>query len=160
VISGERQSFHGLDELITFYQCGGGDSSTNEADDDDTILLETPLEGGGPPPPDTRRHGRTNLLHRATREGNVDIVLELTRDSARSLDARNEEGMTATHIAASLGFDEILSLLLEAGAHVNAKDSEGNTPLHVINKGLLKYLIRKMRNVFFNCNCILYSTPA
>ena len=49
----------GLEMLIAYYQ-------------EDAQGLSTRLNEmckGQPPPPDTRRHGRTNLLHRATKEG-------------------------------------------------------------------------------------------
>jgi ankyrin repeat protein len=34
-------------------------------------------------------------------------------------------------LAASLGYNHICKILLDAGAHVNATDLEGNTPLHL-----------------------------
>jgi len=58
----EGNVVHGLDELIKYYQ------SLPPSDDEDSILLKKPLLLG-PPPAECRRHGRTNLLHRATREG-------------------------------------------------------------------------------------------
>ncbi|OHT09138.1 hypothetical protein TRFO_22155 [Tritrichomonas foetus] len=49
---------------------------------------------------------------------------------------QNIKGETALHIAAKLGFHEIISYLLEQGANVYACDNKGNTPLHfaVVNK--------------------------
>lgn len=110
-----------------------------------------------PPPPDCRRHGRTNLLHRATKEGqcrwgvffdmkvkvmrffrraflpagSIEIVLEMLRCGHRSIDAKNEDGQTAAHLAAMHGLNSILSILIRAGTNVNAKDSDSCTPLHV-----------------------------
>jgi len=51
----------------------------------------------------------------------------------RNLDAKNEQGQTAVHIASIKGSDEILRVLIKAGANVNAKDCSDYTPLHVIN---------------------------
>ena len=49
---------------------------------------------------------------------------------------QNVQGETGLHIAAKLGYDEILSYLIEKGSNVHACDNHGNTPLHyaVTNK--------------------------
>ncbi|CAD5215903.1 unnamed protein product [Bursaphelenchus xylophilus] len=39
-------------------------------------------------------------------------------------------GATALHVAASKGYNKLISLLVQAGADVNARDFEGWTPLH------------------------------
>lgn len=64
--------------------------------------------------------------------GSTEIVLEMVRCGHRSLDAKNEEGQTAAHLAAVGGLNQILSILIKAGTNVNAKDSSSCTPLHVI----------------------------
>jgi tyrosine-protein kinase len=56
------QVTHGLDELIRHYQ------GPNSINDDDILLQKGIIKSSLPP--DSRRHGRTNLLHRATKEGN------------------------------------------------------------------------------------------
>jgi tyrosine-protein kinase len=56
----------------------------------------------------------------------------MVRCGHRSLDAKNEEGQTAAHLAAIGGSNAILSILIRAGTNVNAKDSASKTPLHVI----------------------------
>ena len=82
------------------------------------------------PPLDSRRHGRCNLLHRAAREGNLTVVSELLRSGYRSIDAKNEAGQTAVHLAASLDARDVLKLLIDGGGNVNIKDDEDMTPLH------------------------------
>lgn len=52
----DETTIHGLDTLIEYYQEGNRGLET---------VLRNPCKGA-PPPHDTRRHGRTNLLHRAT----------------------------------------------------------------------------------------------
>ena len=52
----DEKTIHGLDTLIEYYQ-----EESHGLD----IKLQKPLKGVSPPH-DTRRHGRTNLLHRAT----------------------------------------------------------------------------------------------
>lgn len=116
----EGPIIHGLEVLINHYQ-------------DDAQGLSTKLSKmckGQPPPHDTRRHGRTNLLHRATREGDITVVGELLKSGYHNLDAKNQGGQTAVHLASIIGQNEILIMLLQAGANVNILDSSGLTPLH------------------------------
>lgn len=121
-----REPCHGLDELIKTLQCS---TSPDDVDDDDIVLQKPVIKCL--PPAEVRRHGRTNLLHRATKEGGIRIVAEMIGCKNRSIDAKNEEGQTAVHLASMNGFTEILRLFIKAGANVNAKDSSSCTPLHV-----------------------------
>ncbi|XP_054269206.1 tyrosine-protein kinase Shark [Macrosteles quadrilineatus] len=118
---------HGLETLIELYQRSGEMLVTT---------LTTPLKKD-PPPHDSRRHGRTNLLHRATKEGNYTVASELLKCGYRSLEAKNEEGQTAVHLASRLGKNDILEKLINSGIAsncleklVNCRDSDGYTPLH------------------------------
>ncbi|XP_013774828.1 tyrosine-protein kinase shark-like [Limulus polyphemus] len=116
----EGPVMHGLEVLIDYYQ--------KKADGLVTQLRV--MCKAQPPPPDTRQHGRSNLLHRATQEGDVMVVGELLKSCYRSLDAKNQEGQSAMHLACINGNNEILDMLLDAGANVNIKDAKGLTPLH------------------------------
>ncbi|KAG8285440.1 hypothetical protein J6590_080153 [Homalodisca vitripennis] len=97
-----------------------------------------------PPPHDSRRHGRTNLLHRATKEGNYTVASELLKCGYRSLEAKNEEGQTAVHLACRLGINNILEKLINSGITtncleklVNCRDTDGYTPLHLLLESVL-----------------------
>uniref|UniRef100_A0A0K8TI66 Tyrosine-protein kinase n=1 Tax=Lygus hesperus TaxID=30085 RepID=A0A0K8TI66_LYGHE len=114
----ENPIVHGLETLIEYYQ-----DPTNDLGLTDPVIKD-------PPPHDTRRHGRTNLLHRATKNGNFTVVSELLKCGYRSLEAKDEMGQTAVHLASILGEDVILEKLIESGATVNCRDQAGNTPLH------------------------------
>ena len=59
------------------------------------------------------------------------MVSELLRSGYRSIDAKNESGQTAIHLAAILNRIEILRLLIQGGGNVNIKDDADLTPLHV-----------------------------
>ncbi|XP_001602126.1 tyrosine-protein kinase Shark [Nasonia vitripennis] len=116
----DETTIHGLETLIEYYQ---------KENDRLVTILQTPIRGL-PPPHDTRRHGRMNLLHRATIQKNYTIVSELLKCGYRSLDAKNQLGQTAVHLAAIDGADEILSKLIQNNASVNCRDTAGYTPLH------------------------------
>uniref|UniRef100_A0A1B6K422 SH2 domain-containing protein n=2 Tax=Homalodisca liturata TaxID=320908 RepID=A0A1B6K422_9HEMI len=118
---------HGLETLIDMYQRSADCLVTK---------LTVPIKKD-PPPHDSRRHGRTNLLHRATKEGNYTVASELLKCGYRSLEAKNEEGQTAVHLACRLGINNILEKLINSGITtncleklVNCRDTDGYTPLH------------------------------
>lgn len=111
---------HGLEMLIELYKKNPEGLSSK---------LGNPCRGK-PPPADCRINGKTNLLHRATREGDLKIVSELLKSGYRNIDAKNTEGQTAVHVASILGNSDIIAALLEAGANAAIRDSRGLTPLH------------------------------
>ncbi|KAK0083927.1 hypothetical protein PV325_007928 [Microctonus aethiopoides] len=128
----KETTIHGLDTLVEYYQ-------------ENSHGLEIKLRNackGTLPPADTRRHGQTNLLHRATLQGNYTIVSGLVADTYRSLDAKNELGQTAVHLAAKNGIDDILTKLIESKASVNCRDSAGYTPLHYACRSNLPNTVR------------------
>lgn len=46
-----------------------------------------------------------------------------------------QKGRTALHIAAASGNEDIISILIENGSILNAKDKRGDRPLHVATSG-------------------------
>lgn len=113
---------HGLESLIEYYMENRGVLAEG-------LVLKEPVKGEQPPP-DTRRHGHTNLLHRATSHGNYTIVKELLKTGYKH-DTKNDEGQTAVHLASLNGKDDILRKLISHGAGINTRDTAGYTPLHV-----------------------------
>ncbi|PSN45883.1 Tyrosine-protein kinase HTK16 [Blattella germanica] len=124
----EQTITHGLETLIEHYQ----------EDAHGLVTRLTKVCKKDPPPHDSRRHGRTNLLHRATKE----VVSELLKCGYRSLEAKNQEGQTAVHLASRMGKDDILKKLIESGANINCRDTAGYTPLHYACQSNLPSTVR------------------
>lgn len=61
----------------------------------------------------------------------VTLLLELGSDAA----AATPSGQTALHGAASMWEDEVIQLLVDHGADVNAEDRRGRTPLYLVENG-------------------------
>lgn len=118
----DRPPIHGLDSLVDHYKKTSSSGLVTQ--------LATFVRGVAPPP-DSRSHGKTNLLHRATKEGDYTVVSELLKCGYRNFDAKNQEGLTAVHLACRCGSEQLLAKLIACGANVNCRDSMGNTPLHV-----------------------------
>jgi len=112
---------HGLDELIEYYKS----HSSNLCTKLDKFVKK------GPPPTQFCRLGKANLLHRATKHNNLEVVKQILT-TTYSLDSKDENGMTAIHLAAyNKVSPEILKMLIDKGAAVMCRDSIGNTALHV-----------------------------
>ncbi|KHD88127.1 MAG: hypothetical protein OM95_11355 [Bdellovibrio sp. ArHS] len=88
------------------------------------------------------RHGATPLIP-AAEKGHVEVVRELVQTKI-DLDHRNQLGWTALMEAVVLGdgsvrYQEVVRILLEAGADPNISDVDGITPLaHARRKKLHK----------------------
>ncbi|GAA6077549.1 unconventional myosin-XVI-like, partial [Tachysurus ichikawai] len=54
--------------------------------------------------------------------------------SGANVNQRNEDGVTLLHIACASGYREVVDLLLENGADVQATDNSYWTPLHLAAK--------------------------
>lgn len=121
----DQTPIHGLDSLIEHYR--------EDANGLITQLLH--VVKGDAPPHDSRSHGRTNLLHRATRESNTkdgySTVIAILESRNYNIDAKSQDGQTAMHLACCHGTEEIIRKFIDCGANVNCRDKDGNTPLHV-----------------------------
>ncbi|KAJ3104271.1 hypothetical protein HDU96_008989 [Phlyctochytrium bullatum] len=83
---------------------------------------------------EARVNGETPLLSMTKDDCVPARALKILLDWVADTEARNEDGYTALHIAASKGQTECIQVLLDAGADINAPDWEGNTPLGLATK--------------------------
>ena len=62
----------------------------------------------------------------------TDIDLDIERFQGHcDINLRNARGQTALSLAISEAFTDMIELLIEHGADVNADDNDGDTPLHL-----------------------------
>ena len=72
-----------------------------------------------------------SLVHRAAREGHVDVIRALVGDYGLDADGRTESGETPLYRAAREGHvDVIRALVGDYGADVNGRTESGETPLY------------------------------
>ncbi len=62
-------------------------------------------------------------------KGFTEKAATLIQGNANIVQKKNNQGCTALHIAAKKGYVDLVKLILSNGANINAKDSEGYTPL-------------------------------
>ena len=87
---------------------------------------------GAAPPGDC--HAETYPLHEAARAGDLDAVNHLITVHMADVNATTSYGDTPLHYATGdgtgVGHVPVVSVLIAAGANVNAKEDEGQVPLH------------------------------
>ncbi|XP_017049477.1 tyrosine-protein kinase Shark [Drosophila ficusphila] len=137
----QTKILHGLDTLVDYYQQAANGLPTK---------LTVPLIRDAPPH-NTRSHGVSNLLHRATSKNEGKVVFELLKCGYRNFDAKNQDGQTALHLAALNADEDILKNLLNAKVQVNSSDSYGYQPLHYAARSkpasFIRILIAAQANV-------------
>ncbi|XP_024287257.1 NF-kappa-B inhibitor alpha isoform X2 [Oncorhynchus tshawytscha] len=80
-----------------------------------------------------QERGGNTPLHLAVRELRQDCVREITSNcqSTDYLHVTNYSGVSALHLAVQRGKEDIISMLIDAGANVNQRDQgSGRSPLH------------------------------
>ena len=70
-------------------------------------------------------------LHVAVQFGHIEIVQRLLKAKNLEIDATDQQGMTALHIAISRGYDGICRYLINNGASININTKQGHTCLHL-----------------------------
>mmetsp|Transcript_60427 Transcript_60427/g.112214 ORF Transcript_60427/g.112214 Transcript_60427/m.112214 type:complete len:458 (-) Transcript_60427:16-1389(-) len=75
---------------------------------------------------------KSNLLHVAAREGQVELLglLVTLPEFLGMINLQDKARRTPLHLAAAIGHDEVVALLLRCGAHRDPMDDSCWTPLH------------------------------
>ena len=82
-----------------------------------------------------QEHAIKYPLETAVRSGNLPAIKAMIEEGSQDVNAQSEyhcwcsDWWTPLHLAALYGQPKVMRLLVEAGANVDAYDSEGNTPL-------------------------------
>lgn len=69
------------------------------------------------------------MLMYASNEGDVDGINELLQESVEIVNFRDTDNRTPLHVAACQGYVDVVEMLIENGAEIDAKDRWGSTPL-------------------------------
>lgn len=56
----------------------------------------------------------------------------------------NQRGQAALHIAAELGHDDVVDILLDNNAFVNVRNKHGMTPLHLASKKGFNTIVKQL----------------
>jgi tyrosine-protein kinase shark len=128
LISDSGPQIAGIESVIHYYQ---------QRADGLACVLSSDYVQGQPPPIAARRIGVTNTLHRASKQGNFEIAKKILSSETvlnrPDVNGKDSYGSTALHEASYFGHDDIVRLLIKAGAHVFARDTHGATALHRVN---------------------------
>lgn len=98
-----------------------------------TVMKDDP-----PPIPPKKATAEQRLLLQAAKRNDMNEVDRLVRNLENPDGVDNDNGYTALHYASQNGNSEMVELLLDSGADVNAKDTLGNTPLFYANAKRVK----------------------
>uniref|UniRef100_A0A915HN46 Uncharacterized protein n=1 Tax=Romanomermis culicivorax TaxID=13658 RepID=A0A915HN46_ROMCU len=95
-----------------------------------------------------------NALMCASEEGNLNGLEELLNATRVDLNAANELGETAVHIAAGSGQLEILQYLQYRGANVAVADKHGDTPLYWASRHGHVHVVNYLLKESIPVNCL------
>ena len=71
-------------------------------------------------------------VHHQLRSGKHGDIVNLLLERGAKLEARDRDNFTALHLGVVYGHSMIVSILVDAGADVNAIGNFGHTPLHKV----------------------------
>jgi len=112
--------------------------STNDVDSEvrqvtDKILRDLILLDKGLDHPAT-----DSEIQHAVDTRNAALIKAIINSTDRAKDWRTDGGRTLLHVAAELNDEELIKILLDKGADVNAQNEFGMTPLHILSSRLIR----------------------
>src|ERR1700737_469050 len=69
-------------------------------------------------------------IHAAAESGDLATVTILIKEDPRLVEAKDWANLTPLHLAVFHGHQDVVTFLLDKGANVNARTTDGITPLH------------------------------
>ena len=73
-------------------------------------------------------------LHMAINSGNAEIIANIVTYQYLHIDARDDDGNTALHIAAARGFFPAAMILINSGANIHLENNNGQNPLEIADR--------------------------
>jgi ankyrin len=113
-------------EIMQALAAGGADVSLTMPDGADALMLASGMGSGRT----ASRRGIEKIdFGKVEPESRVLDGVTAAMNLGGKVNAASQNGDTAVHVAASLGYDSVVQLLVAKGAAVNAKNKRGFTPL-------------------------------
>ncbi|KAK7485776.1 hypothetical protein BaRGS_00022957 [Batillaria attramentaria] len=106
--------------IIHFAAIKGEPSITELLLNKDTTLVNEQKEDG------------FTALHVAAINNHTDVMRVLLEKGKAQVDVRTQKKQTALHVAAEQAYMDAVQILIKHGADVNAKDCDGDRPLHIL----------------------------
>ena len=101
--------------------------------------------------PNVRSNLGTTMIHEAAREGDEPVMRRLLGDVRIDISVTAARGMAALHYATIESHVNIIRMLLDGGAGVDAKDDRGSTALHIAawngREDVVRLLVKAGANV-------------
>ena len=113
-------------EIMPVLVAGGADTSLTMPNGADAVMLAA---GMGSSRTASRRGIETIDFGKVEPEGRVREAVEAAVSLRGDPHAASQTGDTALHVAAALGYDTVVQVLVERGARVDVKNNRGITPL-------------------------------
>jgi len=113
-------------EILSVLASAGADRRLTMPDGADALMLAA---GMGSSRSASRRGIETIDFGKVEPESRVRDAVAVVAGLGADVHAANRNGDTALHVAAALGYDTVVQLIVDRGADVHAKNSRGVTPL-------------------------------